>query len=227
MKNKNIENINKLGKVIRILSQIAKVFCIIGAVLSILGGICVAAIGDDFIKFNGKADASISIDIDKIPFASNENIKFGIVSNEEKIVIDEENIEFGDIAKFDISSIEENGDIYTLNVDGDLSVINVKKIKNEIIAEIFAAAIVCIATAVTLSFAVRLAKAIETCSSPFTEDIVKKMKSFGYSLIPPAALGGIANGSLLTMAIFAIVIIIMIYIFSYGTQLQQENDDMV
>ncbi|MBQ8297621.1 MAG: hypothetical protein IJX77_07560 [Ruminococcus sp.] len=227
MKHENIQKINTLGKAIRILSRISMVLCIVGAVSAMLVGGYIAAFGGDFIKVSGTADASISIDTDEIPFADNKYINNIIETMGDDLVISEESIEYGDIAKFNVSSIEQNGNIHTINVDGDLSVINMKKIKNEKVAEIFAGAIVLIAAAVTLGFAVRLAEAIEHCSSPFEIGIVNKMKAFGYSLIPPAALGGIANGSLLIMAILAIVVIIMIHVFSYGAKLQQESDDTV
>ena len=221
MENNNIQKINSLGKVIKILSKISMILCIIGAVIAMIAGGVVAGLGDDLLTIEGIADASLSIDIKKIPLISDR------LDIDEKVIESKKTIEIEDNIFLDIISVEKDGDVYTLNVKGDLSEIDINKGIRDTVVKTFLVALVLIATAITLGFATKLAEAIEKCSSPFGADIIKKMKAFGFSLIAPAALGGIANGSFLTMAILAIAVIVMVYIFSYGAQLQQEADDTV
>ena len=75
-------------------------------------------------------------------------------------------------------------------------------------------------------FGKRLAKALETCDSPFEDNVLKKMKAFGFSLIP-WALYKLIVGNLggITTVIFVLVVLLFISVFNYGAKLQRESDE--
>ncbi len=95
------------------------------------------------------------------------------------------------------------------------------------------------ATAVMLWLLRKLFKVIEGCGSVFCEELVKKMKAFGWSLLPVAVLASVAEtvtrrfmatgvtgiyiqwGLLIAFA----VTMCLTVVFHYGVQLQRESDE--
>ena len=95
------------------------------------------------------------------------------------------------------------------------------------------------ATAVMLWLLRKLFKVIEGCQSVFCEELVKKMKAFGWSLLPVALLASVAEtvtrrfmatgvtgiyiqwGLLIAFA----VTMCLTVVFHYGVQLQRESDE--
>lgn len=95
------------------------------------------------------------------------------------------------------------------------------------------------ATAVMLWLLRKLFKVIEGCGSMFCEELVKKMKAFGWSLLPVAVLASVAEtvtrrfmatgvtgiyiqwGLLIAFA----VTMCLTVVFHYGVQLQRESDE--
>ena len=92
------------------------------------------------------------------------------------------------------------------------------------------------ASLVSCIFGKRLADALAKCDSPFEENVLKKMKAFGFSLIPFAVVSLIIKGVGLLTALFTLIIILFIIqmrfqfypgIFNYGAELQKESDETV
>ena len=223
MENVNIKRINGMGKACRIISRISMVLCIIGAVCMIAGVVFVRMIPTDKIKVTGTADAKIELDFSDMPM-SEENAEDimnarGVIEKD-KIKVDE----FIDL-DYEIVEIDENK--AQINISGDLSQLSKEEIVNELSMNIMSGFIELVCMAIVFGFAASLAKAAEKCETPFTEEIISKMKKFGYSLIPLAVFGGIANGSLLTMALLVLVVIMIINIFAYGAELQKQSDETV
>ena len=95
------------------------------------------------------------------------------------------------------------------------------------------------ATVVMLCLLRKLFKVIEGCQSVFCEELVKKMKAFGWSLLPVAVLASVAEtvtrrfmatgvtgvyiqwGLLIAFA----VTMCLTVVFHYGVQLQRESDE--
>ena len=95
------------------------------------------------------------------------------------------------------------------------------------------------ATAVMLWLLRKLLQVIEGCGSVFCEELVKKMKAFGWSLLPVAVLASVAEtvtrrfmatgvtgiyiqwGLLIAFA----VTMCLTVVFHYGVQLQRESDE--
>ena len=101
------------------------------------------------------------------------------------------------------------------------------------------AALASAATAVMLWLLRRLFKTIEGCESVFCEELVKRMKAFGWSLLPLAVLASVAEtvarrfmaagvtavyiqwGLLIAFA----VTMCLAVVFRYGVKLQRESDE--
>ncbi|MBR6386048.1 MAG: hypothetical protein IKS03_08040 [Ruminococcus sp.] len=221
MENKNIKTINGLGKACRIISRIAMVFCIIGAVCLLGTLVFVRMIPTDRIRITGNADAKIEMDFSGMPI--NEGNAEDIMNAEG--VIENDKIKIDDFISLDYEIVEIDENKAEINLKGDFSQLSKDEIIKEITFETVSAMLEVICMAIVFGFAASLAKAIEKCETPFTEEIINKMKKFGYSLIPLAVIGGVANGSLLSMALLVLVIIMVINIFAYGIQLQQQSDE--
>ena len=221
MENKNIKTINGLGKACRIISRIAMVFCIIGAVCLLGTLVFVRMIPTDRIRITGSADAKIEMDFSGMPI--NEGNAEDIMNAEG--VIENDKIKIDDFISLDYEIVEIDENKAEINLKGDFSQLSKDEIIKEITFETVSAMLEVICMAIVFGFAASLAKAVEKCETPFTEEIINKMKKFGYSLIPLAVIGGVANGSLLSMALLVLVIIMVINIFAYGIQLQQQSDE--
>ncbi|MBR1592669.1 MAG: hypothetical protein IJ666_06640 [Ruminococcus sp.] len=223
MENVNIKRVNGMGKACRIISRIAMVFCIIGAVFMLAAVVFVRMIPADKIHVTGTADAKIELDFSDMPI-SEENAE-NIMSAQG--VIEKDKIKIDNFIDLDYEIVEIDENQAQINISGDLSQLSKEEIISEISMNILSGFIELVCMAIVFGFAASLAKSVEKSETPFTEEIIGKMKKFGYSLIPLAVFGGITNGSLLIMALLVLVIIMVINIFAYGAELQKQSDETV
>lgn len=79
-------------------------------------------------------------------------------------------------------------------------------------------------SAVFYFFAVRFSKKIETCDTPFSEDIVKEMKIFGIIYLVAGCVFGLFQSSFGILP-SVLTILLLISSFSYGAELQKESDE--
>ncbi len=214
-----VKRINNLGKVSKIILIIMRIACIVGIVLTIVGGIVVLATfptGSTAITSNGTASYEMTADTNRLPssisFFENEDI-----TNESFKL-------FG--TKFTLKdniAVNDGIKTYTLNAEFDSP--NSTLFKYGIVGVCFAATVYAAFTLIVVIFAGKLAKALEKCQSPFEESVTKAMKHFAFSLIP-VGFTFVTNGSInLTMVLIILAVIIFSYIFSYGAKLQQESDE--
>lgn len=213
MKNENVRKINTIGKVSRILIIICKVAVLIAAIALLVGSILSLAIPNDSIRISGSASAEIAIDTG---------------TNIDRIVkIDESDFDskiFGANLKWILkdNDVTDGERIFTL--DAAANNIHSSHIKYSIATVCFLGAIYFAMFFVILCFAHKFAKSLEECNSPFEENVIKCMRNFGISLIPWVIFAFITSGSLI-MALIVFVILLLISIFKYGAQLQQESDE--
>lgn len=86
----------------------------------------------------------------------------------------------------------------------------------------------------------KLFKALSVCESPFCNDFVAKLRTFGYSLLPVALFSSIGNtlavrflsgrgnaGISIQWGILVafVVTLCLVTVFRYGVQLQKESDE--
>ncbi len=228
MKNNNLKKINTIGKIARIIIIIAIVLLSISLVTTVISGIAsigLAVDSEDVLKVDGNISAEISVNTEKIPswFVDNE---LDDVINDIESVEDLNFDMFG--VKLDMDKTEgEDGEI-VIKTEGEFTEFDGKYLFSGIPAALFGAAIVMALFMVGMVFAYKLAKAFEICKSPFEENVIKRMKYFGFSLIPWAiAECASKEWSMITAIILVICVLLFAYIFSYGANLQQESDDTV
>ena len=216
MREDTVSKINSVGKVSRIVSRIAQVITIISAIACFVVGIIFIFIPADAVKsFNGEAIGKIVFDAEKSKMISfddsdNEHIKF-----------------MG--AEFKVSTIETvEGNNHVLNIDALAINVDGRHFKLIGIFICFAGALFSASLYIVFIFAVKLSKALETCKSPFEENVLTAMKKLGYSFIPFGVISvGLTGISAISLILVILIVILFINIFSYGAELQQESDDTV
>ena len=216
MKSDITEKINKVGKVSRIVSKIAQVITLIGAIACLVGGIILIFVPSDAVtSFNGTATGTIVLDEEKskmISFNDSDNGHIRFMG-----------------AEFKVNTTETvEGDSNVINIDALAINIDGRHFKLIGILLSFAGVLLCTGLYIIFVFAVRLAKTLETCESPFEENVLTAMKKFGYSFIPFGVISlGLTGISAISLILVILVVILFINIFNYGAELQQESDDTV
>lgn len=222
MKNEKIQKINTLGKVGRIVLTVIKILTLIGLIATLVGGIislCVIP----FVKnttlatVNGKAD--FTVESEEFPYSKQ---IFGEILESDDFNFDM----FG--IKFDIDSAKGSNNSVT-TIDAEVNEFNIKTVPVLLAVGgiLFASALVLASVFVMIIFARKMAKALESCNSPFEESVIKSMKHFAFSMIPWGIIFGYFFNSLIMTILLVLVVMAIVYIFSYGAELQQESDDTV
>ena len=214
MKNANVEKINKLGKAGRILTKIAQICVMIGAVCTLICGIVISFIPNDSFEIKGRADADLILNIDSdladvIDFDKKENVK----------------IEGYDV-EFDVSQNEQDGRTVFNFSASDFKKTG-KELKRTGILKFAELTLYLVCTYIALLFANKLAKCFEKCETPFSDEVIETMKKFGHGLVPVGVASLISGSAGLMTALIIIFIIMLINIFSYGAELQKESDETV
>ncbi|MDE6833586.1 MAG: hypothetical protein K2J39_04995 [Ruminococcus sp.] len=218
MKNEITEKINKTGRTGKIIAQIMKWIslvcaCIILACTFVVGVFLPA----DAIKFNGTAQGRISYDGDaELTIAEDmQDININYKGAELKINFEE--------------SPEQAGDnIKNLDITATAEKFTMKQFKSKMLFLLTGAFLILSALFVISIFAVRLCRVLEECYSPFEEDVLTAIKKLGYSFLPFGLVYIVFFGfSALAILVTVFVVILLMYIFRYGAELQQEADDTV
>lgn len=227
MKNANVQKINTMGKVCRIILTVFRVFVIIGIVGclvgAILGGIAAGTMPDDAVKVDISVNGTVTIDGEKIPsFVSDE------INDLEELEGTNVNFGFGNFKiKLLVDKLTE-GSVNNYTIDGNAYITNGTTMVIGVVGVCVIAAIACGIMLVVIIFGGKLAKALETCDSPFEEKVIKAMKGFAFSLIPVGVVTLAVDGALGLTTIFIVAAIILFaFVFKYGAELQQQADDTV
>ncbi len=228
MKNSNIKTINGIGKACSIISKIAFVFCIIGAVCILIAQVAVLAIPLDKINLSGKADATITVDAEDFNISLGNlhltDSKGGISFGNDDIVsvnTDEDKVELGDYWSLDIEEISSEDSSATYKLTGDFSEFDKKAVKRGLFTDLLEGLFTVAATAVTLFFANKVFKELAKCETPFTESLVKKIKVLGWVMIGY----GVVTGLSLTTVVAGLTVLMLGFVFAHGAELQKESDE--
>lgn len=224
MKNANVKKINTIGKVSRIVLTVFRVFAVIGIVGclvgAVLGGIAAASVPDDAFKADISINGTVTIDGARIPsFVSDEitgleetDVRFGMGNFDIKLLIDE----------------FKDGSVNGYTIDGNAFITNGTMLMLGIVGFCIVGAIGSGVMLVVIIFGGKLAKALETCDSPFEEKVLRSMKRFAFSLIPVGVIVFCVDGAAgLTTAFVVAAIFLFTYVFKYGAELQQDADETV
>ena len=218
MKNKITAKINEFGRMGRIVSRIMQGISLACAcVLLICTLIVCLFVPTDSLKFSGTAQGILSY------------------STEQKVIgfnhMESQNKNFmGADLKIDVSEEADQTEDNVKNIDISASAekITEKQFKGIVALVGSGATLILLSIYVIFVFAVKLCKALEVCNSPFEADILNAMKKLAYSFIPYGIVSIIFMGvSAISIIMTVIVVFMLMYIFSYGAELQQELDDTV
>ena len=228
-----ISKINSIGKAGRILSKIAMIALEIGCVAMIVSGIMFLTIPkEDFVfKMNDEATLTVNLDSKMIGSltsagkdAESGNLPQGSTS------INGTNYSYEDV------TFDQDGKIATFKLQGDGATIT----SGRIAAICFVAAVFMAINALLFFYVGKLCKSLETCNSPFEEDIIKGMKNCAWVLIPWCVLGGgfesfmetaftsnIRTGFNIDIPTVIVILLLfgLAYVFKYGAVLQTESDE--
>ena len=229
MKNSNIKTINGIGKACSIISLIAFIFCIVGFVCLILVDIAIIFIPMDKIGLSGKANATVTVESSDLNFKVgsanfhliDDNNGMSFTNSNDGITIDEDKIDFDGIWHLDVKEVASDDSSATYELTGDFADFDKNAVKRELLMTVMEATLTVVLTAVTLYFARRVFKALAKCETPFTDDIVKKMKVFGWVMIGY----GILTSLNLTTIVAGLAVLMLGYVFAHGKDLQQESDE--
>ena len=224
------KNINSIGKGCRVLSVIFLVLMIIATAGLVIGGVVLSVIPQDLVHADVKAGAEIEIkgsSVKNMPDDTAEQIAKGVNGGALKLEGSDLNVKT--VANSDESiliSTESNTMNFSLRRVG-LSLLPLALLTGSLI--------------VAFVFLGKLMKELETCSSPFTEGVVKAMSAFAVSLIPFAVIRTFATslssaillsgnvdvrfGVDLSTVFAVLIILLLVTIFKYGVSLQKESDE--
>lgn len=231
MKNEAIKKINTIGNVGFVLSTIAKVFLIIGIVGTIVAAVFFAVIPADAFSVSIGGEMKTTVDLSKyitIGDKDAESIVNGINSDNEI-----------NVTKMDytVESIEiKDSVIYATARTDEAMTITPRTLVGPMISSL----LYLVASLVSVWFFCLLCKAFKNCTSPFEENVIKKMKNFAFSLIPWAVIASLSDsaaksfytgkldisiGVNIGTVLIILVIFALAFIFSYGAKLQKESDE--
>ncbi len=218
MKNEITAKINKVGKVSRIVSRIMQGILLATAIVIPLCILMVCFVmPSDSLKIDGTAQGRISHDTKSTVF----NFK-DMESDHTKFFGAELNVDVEETA----DSTEKN--VNNIDVSASAKEITGKQVKIFSALLGFIAELYLVSMYIIFMFAVKLCKALEVCQSPFETEVLTAMKKLGFSFIPYGVVSIVFEGiSALSVIIIFLFVLMFVYVFNYGAELQQESDDTV
>ncbi|MBR4450213.1 MAG: DUF2975 domain-containing protein [Clostridia bacterium] len=239
MDSKNKKTINTIGKIGRVVSTIMLVLTILAAAavlactagaaflpketidITLDGDINITSAGTLFAKLDKLLDIKQEGDGAQVNLAGTGDVTVSIAG-------DDDILEDSNLTKID------NG--YKIDINNRKISLNTGRLVYCLAVSLLS----CICTVAVLIMVRSLMKSLEVCETPFSDEIIKNMKRFGWSLVPFAFLRGIDKTALSSIAsksvdfsigidftvIAGILVVFMLaVIFTYGAQLQKESDE--
>lgn len=233
MKQEVVTKINKFGKVGEIIANICRIVVIMGVVVLLVAGIMLLAVmPKNMMNINVKTVMGLTFDaaaigetfatedVTEMEASLREEFNGNVTANGEELVI---------------TDVTVNGDVMEITAETDkVELFGKGKVVVFLIMQLLQMAV----AIVTITFIIKLCKEFKTCETPFSNDVIKRMKQVGYSLIPwcftyptaEAAANFMVSNNLnlsvdLGMIIMVLVVIALTHIFKYGAMLQQESDE--
>lgn len=233
MKQEVVTKINKFGKVGEVIANICRIVVIMGMVFLLVAGIMLLAVmPKNMMNINVKTVMGLTFDaatigetfatedVTEMEASLREEFNGNVTANGEELVI---------------SDVVVNGDVMEITAETDkVELLSKGKVVIFLIMQLLQMAV----AIVTITFIIKLCKEFKTCETPFSNDVIKRMKQVGYSLIPwcftyptaEAAANFMVSNNLnlsidLGMIIMVLVVIALTHIFKYGAMLQQESDE--
>ena len=217
-KNQNVRNINRIGKIMKIILRICQVFTVIGFIAIAAAMIVLAVVPLDSIKIR----PSFHIDVDYSTDDFNADVS--------DVSLDNKKHSF-DIEKFAVDLYTKTQKIdsstSTLSVDGDVEEITGNELRTMAMKKLIIAELFLIAAFIAFMFGAKLAKALQKCDTPFTDEIIMRLNRFGKSLIPLAVISLFTSGISTGIIIPLLLLFLFSSLFKYGAELQKDVDGIL
>ena len=216
-KNSNIRSINRIGKIMKILLRIGQVFTVLGFILRVGAIILVMWLPVDDVKI--RSTFHIDVDYKTEDFKTDDS---DLQLNNKKHDLDIEDI----AVKLYTKTQKIDKDMSTLSVDGDVEEISGNKLRVMLMKELIIYELYLIASFIAMSFGAKLAKALQKCETPFSDDVVKHLTRFGKSLIPLGIISLFTDLVSVGIIIPLLLLLLFINLFKYGAELQKKVGNM-
>ena len=251
MNSKTLSNFHKFGKVGKIAMTVIMVIAILATAASLAATIFVAALPKDALTVRVTNHAEFRINeknFDSLWGILAEGFSYAGDTSLEEMLSDEgakiappENQEF----ETELSFFDQSYSSAKIYSDGNIKVMDAKSSPAEyrstdLVSVLIFLTLFVASVAAALFMLKRLFSVLAKCDSPFCEEFVKKMKAFGFSLLPVAlfaTVGETLSTAFLSaggdagihiqwgMFIAFAVTMCLVTVFKYGVQLQKESDE--
>lgn len=228
-----VAKINKYGKIGKIITIILLVFAAIGTCTTIVSGIFLFTMPEDFMVFSIDNVAKLEVDMEKIDSGISDSDKEMVL----KMINDDTSAGFNlGVVRFHLDKAEIIDGKLVATSNGNDTNISMKALGYGVVA----VAVALLLAVVSLIFAIRLCKAFEKCETPFEENVIKKMRQFAialfpwaiYSSAPEYIMRSVLKSSLemninidMNIIFTVLVIFALSTVFKYGAELQRESDE--
>lgn len=243
MKTQAIQKINKVGKISSVITLICKILVILGLVINLLGAIIWFQIPESAFKITTSeimtvemdfADAGIVLSEDEL-----KDLQIDVSEDEWQVETVHNGLVNGQLELVAEGRAYTPTDV-TVTEDGAKIKMTTGDVMFVMTDVMLVAAVMLIMTLVLLVFVGGLCKAFRDCTSPFEENVIKKMQRLAIALIPwtiissltdsiqTSVMSGAMQWSLsidLGVVLVVLVVLVLVYIFKYGAVLQQESDE--
>lgn len=232
-KEEAIRRINKYGKIGKILATIGIIVAGIATFVTLVAVIGVNCIPQNLITLTVKGGVEAAIDTNALPPSPSE-AELDTIVNAINSKHTNAGVNLGSV-KFDLTeAYAENGVIYASSGIGSKA-FTLSSLSSLMIASVITSAL----TIVSLVFGRMLCKAFQMCTTPFEDNVIKKIRYFAFSLIPWALVSNLpeevanrmfsqgVNIANVNMDVIFIVLIVLALsmVFKYGAMLQKESDE--
>lgn len=251
MNSNTLAKVHKFGKVGKVIITVFLVISILATAALCVTTVFVANLPEDAVTVRVTNNAEFRVneknfslfwDIVSDNFSySSDTDPSEILMNEDGEIMPPENKEF----ETELDLLRNNYYKAIIHTDGNTKVLEAQSSPSEYRSGEFLKLIVSmtllLASIVVMLFLLRrMFTVLAVCDSPFCEDFVKKMRAFGYSLLPVAlfdTIGETLSESFLSagrnvdiriqggvLIAFAVTMFLVV-VFRYGVQLQKESDE--
>lgn len=213
IKNPNVRNINTIGTIMKVILAIGKVLTIIGFICTIALSVLVMWLPVDDVTIRPTVHMDVEWDSDKL---------------DEKLIDDTVDTEWDieDIAvRWYVKETDKGNGRELLSIDGEAEEITGEQIKWFVFKKLIISAVYLAALFVALLFGGKLAKALEKCDTPFSDEVIKKLVNFGKSLIPLGVFSVFVSSVGIGIAAVILMLLLFVSLFKYGAELQKQADE--
>ncbi|MDD7772011.1 MAG: DUF2975 domain-containing protein [Firmicutes bacterium] len=251
MNSKTLSNFHKFGKVGKIAMTVLMVIAILATAVSLAATIFVASLPKDALTVRVTNNAEFRINeknfdslwgilVDSFSYAGDTSPE-EMLSDESDKITPPENQDFNTELSF-FNQSYSSAKIYS---DGNTKVMEAKSSPAEyrstdLVSVLIFLTLFVASVAAALYMLKRLFAVLAKCDSPFCDELVKRMKAFGFSLLPVAIFATVGEtlstaflsagrdvgisiqwGVLIAFA----VTMCLVTVFKYGVRLQKESDE--